>query len=98
MSRNLQENERPQLTCRHQFCPAMLYAEGLPMWSRRRFNRLFALPALGLYGQGILSRNVHPAPRSKPSGLPFHAHFTDVAEKAGLRAPVIYGPEDHKSY
>ncbi len=68
------------------------------MWSRRSFNRLFALPALSLYGQGISSRNVHPAPRSKPSGLPFQARFTDVAEAAGLRAPVIYGPADHKSY
>jgi len=29
---------------------------------------------------------------------PFHAHFTDVAEKAGLRTPVIYGGEDTNLY
>jgi hypothetical protein len=37
-------------------------------------------------------------PRGKPSGLPFHAHFTDIAERAGLREPVIYGAVEHKQY
>ena len=37
-------------------------------------------------------------PRGKPSGLPFCAHFTDIAAQAGLHAPVIYGPVDYKSY
>jgi hypothetical protein len=37
-------------------------------------------------------------PRGKPSGLPFHAHFTDVAAAAGLRSPVIYGGTDRKEY
>ncbi len=37
-------------------------------------------------------------PRGKPSGLPFHAVFTDVAEKAGLHAPLIYGAVDKKTY
>jgi hypothetical protein len=41
---------------------------------------------------------VQATPRGKPSGLPFHAHFTDIAEKAGVRAPVIYGGIDHKDY
>lgn len=27
----------------------------------------------------------------KPSGKPFHAHFVNVAQAAGLRSPVIYG-------
>ncbi len=49
-------------------------------------------------GQGVATRNVKPLPRGKPSGIPFHAHFTDIAESAGLRAPVIYGPVDHKNY
>jgi hypothetical protein len=37
-------------------------------------------------------------PRGKPSGLPFHAQFNDVAAAAGLRAPVIYGGADRKQY
>lgn len=44
------------------------------------------------------TRTVQAAPRSKPSGLPFHAKFTDVAAAAGLRHPSIYGPLDHKDY
>lgn len=47
---------------------------------------------------GMASRGVRPQPRGKPSGVPFHAHFTDVAAHAGLRAPVIYGPADHMDY
>jgi hypothetical protein len=47
---------------------------------------------------GMASRGVKPQPRGKPSGLPFHAHFTDVAASAGLRAPVIYGPPDRMDY
>src|SRR5262249_51683567 len=74
------------------------YAEGFRMWTRRSFAKLLAMPALGAYGQGIASRNVKAVPRGKPSGLPFHAHFTDVAESAGLRAPVIYGSVAHKDY
>jgi hypothetical protein len=47
---------------------------------------------------GMASRGVKPQPRGKPSGLPFHAHFTDVARQAGLTAPVIYGPPDRMDY
>ena len=32
------------------------------------------------------------------SGLPFNAHFVDVAAKAGLRSASIYGNEDHNDY
>jgi len=46
----------------------------------------------------MASREVKPLPRSKPSGLPFHAHFVNVAEEAGLRAPIVYGGVDTKSY
>jgi enediyne biosynthesis protein E4 len=49
-------------------------------------------------GQGITTRNVKPIPRGKPSGIPFLAHFTDVAAQAGLTAPVIYGGLTHKNY
>src|SRR4029077_17646323 len=47
---------------------------------------------------GMASRGVRPQPRGKPSGLPFHARFTDVAARAGLRAPVIYGPLNRMDY
>jgi len=43
-------------------------------------------------------RTVKAAPRSKPSGRPFLARFTDIALEAGLRHPTIYGPVDHKDY
>jgi len=47
---------------------------------------------------GMASRGVAPLPRGKPSGLPFHAKFTNVAAAAGLRAPVIYGDEGKADY
>ena len=56
-----------------------------------------AIPAL-LSGQGVASRGVQSLLRSEPSGLPFHARFTDVADQAGLRSPVIYGEEDSKEF
>ena len=46
----------------------------------------------------MASRGVKPLPRGKPSGLPFDAHFTDVAREAGLHSPVIYGGIDTKAY
>src|SRR5579883_1955771 len=52
-----------------------------------------------LSGQrGMTSRNVTPTPMGKPSGRPFPAHFVNVAQSAGLRDPVIYGPEGHADY
>ena len=39
-----------------------------------------------------------PLPRGKPSGIPFLAHFTDVAAQAGLTIPVVYGGLKHKNY
>jgi enediyne biosynthesis protein E4 len=44
------------------------------------------------------TRGVRATPRSEASGLPFNAWFTDVAAKAGLTAPVIYGPVDTNPY
>ncbi len=49
-------------------------------------------------GQGISSRGVKPQPRGRPSGRPFAARFTDVAEQAGLHRPTIYGQADVKTY
>jgi hypothetical protein len=66
-------------------------------------RRLLALGAAGFAGakawpQGVSSRGVKAQPRGKYSGLPFNAHYVDIAEQAGLHAPLIYGPPDHKDY
>src|SRR5258708_39300142 len=50
------------------------------------------------FGQGVSSRGVKAQPRGKPSGRPFLAHLTDVAQQAGLTQPVIYGGVNSKSY
>ena len=74
--------------------------------SRRGFFRQaagFSLAALAagsaasVAQDGSSSRNLKPQPRSKPSGIPFNAMFTDVALLAGLTQPVIYGEADKKS-
>ena len=52
-----------------------------------------------LRGQrGMVSRNVKPVPAGKPSGRPFDARFTNVAQSAGLRSPVIYGASGQADY
>jgi hypothetical protein len=50
------------------------------------------------FGQGVASRGVKAQPRGKPSGRPFESKLVDVAEQAGLRAPVIYGGVERKTY
>ena len=57
-----------------------------------------ALPVSGQQFQGMASRGVKPLPRGKPSGLPFHARFVNVAAEAGLHSPVIYGDEGKADY
>jgi hypothetical protein len=73
--------------------------------TRRDFLTILAASTAGarvLHAQegegGMATRGVRPQPRGKPSGLPFHARFTDVAAKAGLRSPIIYGPVDGMDY
>ena len=70
-------------------------------------RQLLSLPALAApalrqaQGQGIggmASRRVAPAPRGKPSGLPFDAKFLNVAQRAGLKEPVIFGDEGRADY
>ncbi len=65
--------------------------------SRRIFLGMLA-PAAPGFGQGMASRGVKPAVRGKPSGLPFHAHFTDVAAQAGLKTAVIAGHQFRADY
>ncbi len=66
--------------------------------TRRTLLSLLAVPAVQSLGQGVSSRTVKAQPRGKFSGLPFNASFTDIASQAGLHAPLIYGPEGHKTY
>jgi hypothetical protein len=68
------------------------------MLTRRSFTSLLAMPVLSAKGQGVSTRNVAPTKRGKPSGLPFNAHFTDVARAAGLHAPVVVGDPDKKAW
>ena len=58
---------------------------------------LLAPAARGL-AQGVSTRVVKPTPRGKPSGVPFHANFTDIAAQAGLLVPVVYGGVESKQY
>jgi hypothetical protein len=71
--------------------------------TRRDFARLslgsLALAAApNLLAQGVVDRKVKPLTRAAQSGRPFHAHFVDVAQIAGLQAPVIYGGVETKKY
>src|SRR5690242_14544467 len=68
--------------------------------TRRRALGLgaWAVSRAASQNRGMAARSVAPAPPGKPSGRPFHAKFTNVAPAAGLRAPVIYGPEGHANY
>jgi len=66
--------------------------------TRRKYLAVLAASAISVRGQGVSSRNVKAAPRGKPSGLPFYAQFTDVAEKAGLNHPLVYGGVERKQY
>lgn len=68
------------------------------MRRRQLLSLLAATAAVPALPQGVASRGVKAMPRGKPSGLPFHARFTDVAKEAGLTAPVIYGADDKKDY
>jgi hypothetical protein len=59
----------------------------------RRRDWLKLMPLYGgmTWAQGIATRSIKATPRGKPSGVPFHAQFTDIAAAAGLNAPTIYG-------
>jgi hypothetical protein len=66
--------------------------------TRRSVLNWLALPAAGLWGQGMSSRGVRAPARGKPSGLPFRSTFTDVARQAGLTAICVAGHADHNDY
>ena len=64
--------------------------------TRRTFLPLLASARLG--AQGMATRSVAQQPRGKPSGLPFDAQFVDVAQAAGLTAPIVYGDPAARSH
>jgi hypothetical protein len=65
--------------------------------TRREFLWIVSTSTVAL-SQGVMTRNLKPLPRGKPSGLPFDARFTDVGMQAGLTHPTIYGGTSHKNY
>ena len=74
-------------------------------FSRRKFVQVgigaaLALPVQGLLAQqqGMGGHTTRAMARPAASGRPFDAHFVDVANAAGLRAPIIYGDEDAQKY
>ncbi len=72
--------------------------------NRRRFLQSLSSAGLALadparvLGQGVASRGARPAPRAKFSGKPFPVAFTDVAARAGLASPTVYGEDYVKRY
>ena len=75
------------------------------MASLTRRSLIGALAAAPLMGQGaastntgMASRSVKAARRAAPSGRPFHARFTDVSARAGLKHTVIAGHSDRADY
>ena len=48
--------------------------------------------------QGVVDHRVTAQPRGPKSGLPVEFKLTDVAASAGLHAPTVCGPVDHKDY
>lgn len=77
----------------------------LRMASLTRRSLIGALAAAPLMGQGaastntgMASRSVKAARRAAPSGRPFHARFTDVSARAGLKHTVIAGHSDRADY
>jgi len=72
-------------------------------FTRRKFAELGIRAALGssagrLLAQGVSPHTAKALPRPAASGRPFNARFTDVAESAGLHAPVVYGGVERKKY
>ena len=75
------------------------------MMTRREILSLsaLALPALipraraQQYGS-MGTQRVKALPRGKPSGLPFHAGFVNVAAQAGLHSPIVSGDEGKVDY
>ncbi len=76
----------------------------VPLTRRGALLGLLGLPVARIFAQqtsppqGMASRHVAPAPRGKKSGIPFNAHFTDVAQSAGLKETTVCGHVNRVDY
>src|SRR6202051_1717834 len=61
-------------------------------------RHLWGQEPAGSLKQGMSTRRAQPAPRGKPSGLPFSSRFTDVTRAAGLKDSMICGCPDRADY
>jgi enediyne biosynthesis protein E4 len=50
------------------------------------------------FGQGVVSHKGIALPRGKRSGLPYDAHFVEMAHMAGIDHPILYGSASPKDY
>jgi len=77
-------------------------ANGTSRGSAKRICLLVVFGLLGtvlyLFAQGVATRNASPVPRGTPSGKPFQAKFTDVAQQFGLSMRFASGNETSKKY
>jgi hypothetical protein len=67
--------------------------------SRRGFllSGLSAAAAAAL-GQGVVAHKAAVLPRGKRSGLPYNACFVEIAKRAGVDHPILYGSTSTKDY
>jgi hypothetical protein len=67
--------------------------------SRRAFVlSTFSAAAAAAFSQGVVPHKVAVQPRGKRSGLPYGAHFVEVAQRARIDHPVLYGSPNPKNY
>ncbi len=48
--------------------------------------------------RAVMPLGVKPQTRGKLSGIPYNASFTNVAAKAGLNAPIVWGVKEHADF
>jgi enediyne biosynthesis protein E4 len=66
----------------------------------RHFSRIRSFPRLGLFFAALLALVYSPASGSAQTKPPQNAiaYFTDVAQTAGLTAPIVFGGKNTKKY
>lgn len=67
--------------------------------SRRAFlSSALSAAAAAALGQGVVAHKGTALPRGKRSGLPYNARFVEIARKAGIDHPILYGSPNPKRY
>lgn len=69
----------------------------------KQSRRAFLLTTLNVaaasaIGQGVTAHKGAVLPRGKRSGLPYSAHFVEVAHQAKIDRPILYGSPNPKDY